>query len=142
MSVLFEWGRALVGGLLIGTSTSLFLAYNGRVAGISGIAGGLVVPVKGDVSWRAMFIAGLVVGGVLAALVAPSAFGTSGVSLALVALAGALVGVGTRLGNGCTSGHGVCGISRFSPRSIAATVTFVTTGMITVLVARAARGGA
>lgn len=142
MTAWIEWGRALAGGALIGASTSLFLALNGRVAGISGITGGLVVPVRGDVAWRAMFVAGLLVGGVLVALLAPRAFGPSTVPLSLVALAGVLVGVGTRLGNGCTSGHGVCGISRLSPRSIVATVTFVTTGMVSVLLARAAQGGA
>ncbi|MBL8684013.1 MAG: YeeE/YedE family protein [Myxococcales bacterium] len=142
MTAWIEWGRALVGGALIGVSTSLFLALNGRVAGISGITGGLVVPVRGDVAWRAMFVAGLLVGGVLVALFAPRAFGPSTVPLSLVALAGVLVGVGTRLGNGCTSGHGVCGISRLSPRSIVATVTFVTTGMVSVLLSRAAQGGA
>jgi uncharacterized membrane protein YedE/YeeE len=142
MSLLFEWGRALAGGLVIGASTSLFLALNGRVAGISGIVGGLVVPQKGDVQWRAMFVAGLVVGGLVFALMAPAAFGPSRAPMALVALAGLLVGAGTRLGNGCTSGHGVCGISRFSPRSIAATVTFVATGMLSVFIARTLRGGA
>lgn len=142
MTAWIDWSRALAGGALIGASASLFLAMNGRVAGISGITGGLVVPIRGDVAWRAMFVAGLVVGGIVVALVAPRAFGTTTAPLALVALAGALVGVGTRLGNGCTSGHGVCGIARLSPRSIVATVTFVTTGIVSVLLSRAAQGAA
>jgi uncharacterized membrane protein YedE/YeeE len=142
MSLAFEWGRALAGGLLIGASTSLFLVMNGRIAGISGIAGGLVVPVKGDVQWRAMFVGGLVVGGLILALLAPRAFSAGNMPLPLVALAGLLVGAGTRLGNGCTSGHGVCGISRLSPRSLAATGTFIATGVITVLLSRTLRGGA
>jgi uncharacterized membrane protein YedE/YeeE len=142
MTALIEWGRALGGGVVIGASTSLLLVANGRVAGISGITGGLVVPVRGDVAWRATFVAGLLAGAVLVALVAPSAFGASVAPLALVALAGLLVGVGTRLGNGCTSGHGVCGISRLSPRSIAATLTFLATGVLSVLITRAVRGGA
>lgn len=142
MSLAFEWGRALAGGLLIGASTSLFLVMNGRIAGISGIAGGLVVPVKGDVQWRAMFVGGLVVGGLILALLAPRAFSAGSTPMPLVALAGLLVGAGTRLGNGCTSGHGVCGISRLSPRSLAATGTFIATGVITVLLSRSLRGGA
>lgn len=128
---------ALAGGALIGLSASLLLALNGRVAGISGIVGGLLVPTRGDVVWRALFVAGLVAGGIAAYLVSPESFDASGApALPLVALAGALVGLGTRLGNGCTSGHGVCGISRLSPRSLAATLTFMTTGALTVLVMR------
>lgn len=128
---------ALAGGALIGLSASLLLALNGRVAGISGIVGGLLVPARGDVVWRALFVAGLVAGGIAAYLVSPESFDASGApALPLVALAGALVGLGTRLGNGCTSGHGVCGISRLSPRSLAATLTFMTTGALTVLVMR------
>lgn len=142
MSHWIEWSRALAGGVLIGASTALFLAFNGRIAGISGIVGGLVSVVKGDTYWRAMFVAGLVVGGVLLALMAPSTMGASVASLPVVALAGALVGVGTRLGNGCTSGHGVCGVARLSPRSIAATVVFISTGALAVLVSRALKGGA
>jgi uncharacterized membrane protein YedE/YeeE len=141
MSHWIEWSRALAGGVLIGASTALFLAFNGRIAGISGIVGGLVSIVKGDTYWRAMFVAGLVVGGVALALLAPSTMGASVASLPVVALAGALVGVGTRLGNGCTSGHGVCGVARLSPRSIAATIVFISTGAIAVLVRRALEGG-
>jgi uncharacterized membrane protein YedE/YeeE len=141
MSHWIEWSRALAGGVLIGASTALFLAFNGRIAGISGIVGGLVSIVKGDTYWRAMFVAGLVVGGLALALLAPWTMGASVASLPVVALAGALVGVGTRLGNGCTSGHGVCGMARLSPRSIAATIVFISTGAIAVLVRRALEGG-
>jgi uncharacterized protein len=141
MSHWIEWSRALAGGVLIGASTALFLAFNGRIAGISGIVGGLVSIVKGDTYWRAMFVAGLVVGGLALALFAPWTMGPSVASLPVVALAGALVGVGTRLGNGCTSGHGVCGVARLSPRSIAATIVFISTGAIAVLVRRALEGG-
>lgn len=128
---------ALAGGALIGLSASLLLVLNGRVAGISGIVGGLLAPVRGDVLWRALFVAGLLAGGVAAYAIWPERFDASGApALPFVAVAGALVGVGTRLGNGCTSGHGVCGISRLSPRSIAATLAFMATGGLTVLAMR------
>ncbi len=130
----------LVGGALIGLSASLMLLFNGRVAGISGIVGGLLTPVRGDTAWRVLFFSGLLIGGVLLRLVRPESFGASAEvsagGLALVAGAGVLVGIGSRLGNGCTSGHGVCGISRGSMRSIAATMTFMATGMLTVFVVR------
>lgn len=130
----------LVGGALIGLSASLMLLFNGRVAGISGIVGGLIAPMRGDTAWRVLFFVGLLVGGVLLRLVRPESFGAptavSAGGLALLAGAGVLVGIGSRLGNGCTSGHGVCGISRGSVRSIAATVTFMATGMLTVFVVR------
>ncbi|HSP80400.1 MAG TPA: YeeE/YedE thiosulfate transporter family protein [Myxococcaceae bacterium] len=130
----------LVGGALIGLSASLMLLFNGRVAGISGIVGGLIAPMRGDTSWRVLFFVGLLVGGVLLRLVRPESFGAPAAvspgGLALLAGAGVLVGIGSRLGNGCTSGHGVCGISRGSVRSIAATVTFMATGMLTVFVVR------
>lgn len=140
-SNLAEWGQALVGGLLIGASTAIMLVFNGRVAGISGIVGALVKPNKGDTLWRAAFAAGLALGGLALALLAPRTLGASVVSLPVVAVAGLLVGVGTKLGNGCTSGHGVCGMARLSPRSIAATLTFMGTGALTVLLTRALRQG-
>lgn len=130
----------LLGGGLIGLSATLLLLFNGRVAGISGIAGGLLAPVRGDAAWRATFVGGLLVGGVLLrwlwpqSLEAPAAAGAGG--LILVAASGLLVGFGARLGNGCTSGHGVCGISRGSVRSLMATVTFMATGVATVWVVR------
>jgi len=128
-----EWIRALAGGALIGVSATLMLAFNGRVTGISGIAGGLVLPTAGDVQWRAIFVGGLILGGLVAMLVSPASFPAGPAGVTTAALAGLLVGVGTRLGNGCTSGHGICGISRLAPRSLAATVTFIATGMLTVL---------
>ena len=132
---------ALAGGALIGAAASLLLITAGRIAGISGITGGLLFPTRGDIRWRALFLFGLVAAGVIAALIAPASIGTSPRSLVVIAIAGGLVGVGTRLGNGCTSGHGVCGISRLSPRSIAATIVFMATGMLTVLATRWIGGG-
>lgn len=138
----FTPGSALFGGVLIGAAASLFMLTTGRVAGISGIVGGLLRPRPGDVLWRVAFVAGLLLVGALAAWFAPAsvAFGEAR-SLSMVAAAGALVGVGTRLGSGCTSGHGVCGISRLSARSIVATLTFMATGIGTVALLGAQGGG-
>ena len=127
---------ALLGGALIGTSATLLLVMNGRVAGVSGIVGGLLRPVPGETAWRAWFVAGLLAGGLLLLALRPGSFGAPVTSLPLVVLGGVLVGFGTRLGSGCTSGHGVCGISRLSPRSIVATGAFMATGMIATFVAR------
>jgi uncharacterized protein len=125
---------ALVGGVLIGLAASLLLIADGRIAGISGVVGGLPRPLRGrgDRLWRVLFIAGLLLAGVGAALLFPERIGTPPRSLPTLIAAGLLVGIGTRLGNGCTSGHGVCGISRLAPRSLLATVTFIVTGMLTV----------
>lgn len=125
---------ALGGGALIGLSASLMLMLNGRIAGISGIVGGLLQPQAGDVSWRAWFVAGLLAGGAALFAVRPELFGTAAVPSAVVVIAGLLVGFGTRLGSGCTSGHGVCGISRMSKRSIVATSTFMLSGAIAAYV--------
>lgn len=133
MNLPLDWIRALEGGALIGLSASLMLAFNGRVAGVSGMVGGLVQPAPGDWSWRALFVAGLALGGLVAAATLPGAFTASAASTGSVLAAGLMVGFGSRVGNGCTSGHGVCGISRLSPRSVAATLTFITTGALTVL---------
>lgn len=128
---------ALVGGALIGVSAALLLLLNGRIAGISGIVGGLLQPTSGEVAWRVAFLAGLVV--------APLAYAGAGgalppvtldAPLGVLALAGVLVGFGTRLGAGCTSGHGVCGIGRGSRRSLAATGVFMATAVATVFVTR------
>ena len=128
---------ALLGGILIGLAASALLLSNGRVAGVSGILGGLVVPHPGEVRWRAAFVGGLVIGGlVLRAFYPPAMALALDVSPTTVVLAGVLVGLGTRLGNGCTSGHGVCGVSRGSVRSVAATLTFLLTGIVTVWVVR------
>ena len=133
---------AILGGVLIGLSASAMLFLHGRIAGISGIAGGLVSPKRGDTAWRLWFIGGLVVAGIVAAALAPSMLhvGIERSSLA-VAVAGLLVGFGSRLGSGCTSGHGVCGITRFSPRSLIATATFMTTGAAAAFVVGHLLGG-
>lgn len=131
------WASGL-GGMMIGAASALLLVFNGRIAGISGILGGILggAPAE-DRSWRHLFLAGLLVGGLLLGLLMPSAFETAPpISWGALVAGGLIVGFGTRLGSGCTSGHGVCGISRMSPRSLVATATFMTTGFITVFVAR------
>ena len=131
-----------LGGALIGLSAALVLFGLGRIAGISGIFGGLLVPRAGDIAWRLLFVTGLLAGGVIMNLSRPELFVISTEhSLLGVAAAGLLVGVGTRMGNGCTSGHGVCGISRGSPRSLTATMAFMATGMLTVFLVRHVFGG-
>ncbi len=132
---------ALLGGLLIGLATSSFLVLEGRIAGISGIVGGLLKPVPGDRAWRYLFVLGLLVGGAILRVTAPEVFGESVETPVTVAVAGLLVGFGTRLGSGCTSGHGVCGNSRLSVRSAIATVTFIVAGAVTVFVAKHLVGG-
>lgn len=134
----------LLGGVLIGTSASLLLLFNGRTAGISGIAGGLFSPEKGDAGWRFAFIGGLVGGGLLLRALMPGAFGeqTTTSAAGLTVVAGLLVGFGARLGSGCTSGHGICGNSRGALRSLVATGVFMATGMIAVFALRHLRGGA
>ncbi len=124
----------LLGGLLIGASTSLLLLTRGRIAGISGVLGGVVIPAPGGVVWRLQFLVGLLLGGLVAVRLMPGAFGDAPpASWALTIGAGLLVGFGTRLSNGCTSGHGVCGLPRFSLRSLVATMTFMGAGALTVL---------
>ncbi|VVP47233.1 hypothetical protein PS838_05160 [Pseudomonas fluorescens] len=127
---------SLAGGALIGLAATLFILLNGRIAGISGVVGGLLIPVKGDVLWRVSFIAGLVIAPVLyhMALVQPE-IKIEASKLALI-VAGLLVGIGTRYGSGCTSGHGVCGLSRRSLRSLVATVAFMSSGFLTVFIVR------
>ncbi len=130
---------ALLGGALIGLSASLLLLTHGKITGISGIVGGLLARGTPDLAYRAWFLAGLLAAGGLLALLYPAAFASAGAPGAppwLIVIAGLLVGYGTRLGNGCTSGHGVCGLSRFSPRSLAATLTFMATGAAAVFVVR------
>ena len=133
---------SLCGGLLIGLAAALLLIGHGRISGISGVVGGALTPRAGDLDWRLLFLGGLIGGGVLFARVAPAAFPAhvDGSVLRYV-VAGVLVGFGTRLGNGCTSGHGVCGISRGSLRSIAATATFMAAGFAVVFVVRHVLGG-
>jgi len=129
------WLLALLGGALIGSGSALLLLTHGQIAGISGIAGGLIQRAVPDRAWRLAFVGGLVAAGVVASIVAPAAIGASVRPLAAVVVAGLLVGFGTRLGNGCTSGHGVCGLSRWSARSLVAVVTFMITGAITAIIA-------
>lgn len=127
---------SLAGGIVLGLASALFILFNGRVLGISGIVGGLLRPKTRDIVWRLSFLLGM--------LVAPSLYvafigpmqATIDASWAMVIVAGLLVGVGTRYGSGCTSGHGVCGLSRMSPRSLVATLSFMAAGFITVFLLR------
>jgi len=119
---------------MIGAASALLLLTHGRIAGISGIAGRLVQPPERDRAWWFAFLGGLVLAGVVSAAIAPAAIGTPARSPLMVVVAGLLVGFGTRLGSGCTSGHGVCGLSRWSARSLVAVATFMTTGMITAMI--------
>ena len=131
---------SLAGGMLIGLSATGVLLLLGRVAGISGIMGGLLA--GDELPWRGAFVIGLLTGGLLTSIVHPAALAmTLDRSAPVLAVAGLLVGFGSRLGSGCPSGHGVCGISRGSKRSIAATMTFMTTGALTVLVITQVFGG-
>ncbi len=127
---------SLAGGALIGAAAALFVLLNGRIAGISGVLGGLLRPSDGEVGWRLAFLLGLVgapfVYGLVATLPLPRIDAGNG----LLVAAGLLVGVGTRYGNGCTSGHGVCGLSNLSPRSLVATLAFMGAGFATVYVVR------
>jgi uncharacterized membrane protein YedE/YeeE len=133
---------SLLGGVLIGIAASILLLFHGRVAGIAGIVGETLrgEGTRGEGVYRGAFLFGLLLSGLVLRFVYPSAFGAAGttpaVGLVLVAVAGVLVGYGTRLGNGCTSGHGVCGMSRLSRRSAMATVTFMAAGAATVFVVR------
>lgn len=134
---------ALLGGALIGLASAGLLLLSGRIAGVSGIASGMLARAAGDFAWRSSFVAGLVTGGAIAAAFHPGVLAwTVDRSLGALAVAGLLVGVGTHLANGCTSGHGVCGVSRLSPRSIVATFTFVGVGMLCVFLVRRLFGGA
>lgn len=133
----------LLGGALIGLAVSLMLFWNGRVAGVSGIVNGTLKPAKNDFSWRFSFIAGLVAGGVLLKMFFPGSISSElDRSLGIISVAGLLVGFGTVMGNGCTSGHGICGLSRLSPRSIVATLTFMFFGILSATLFRHFVGGA
>ena len=136
------WLTALAGGLCIGLAASILWLFNGRIAGISGILGGLLTPGPDLAGWRLAFLGGLLGGGLALGLFAPEVFGAPpGVSTPWILVAGIVVGFGTRTGNGCTSGHGVCGLPRGSTRSIVATVTFMATAALTVWVTRHVLGG-
>lgn len=129
--------HALIGGVLIGLAATLMLWWNGRVTGISGIISGALTYVRGDWGWRLAFILGLLLAGLALATYSPERFiNSSGRNLVEVAIAGLLVGYGTVMGGGCTSGHGVCGVSRLSPRSLLATVTFILGGVAIVTALR------
>lgn len=131
----FNWLTALAGGILIGVSSVLLLAFSGRIMGVSGMVNNLVTPSPGQSTWRLYLLGGMLVGAALYEYGLASAptpeFKFSPVAMII---GGLLVGFGTRMGSGCTSGHGVCGLGRLSPRSLAAVITFVTTGILTVYV--------
>ena len=131
-----------VGGLLIGLAALALLYFEGRIAGASGIISGVLRPSRGDTAWRAAFIAGLLCGALLILWLHPAAMQIRiDVSDTAVILAGLLVGIGTRIGNGCTSGHGVCGVGRLAPRSMVASAVFVTFALLTTYVVRHVLGG-
>lgn len=127
---------SLTGGVLIGTAAAMLLLLNGKVAGISGIVGGLLRPGAANIGWRVAFIAGLVAAPLLYQLATPLPAVQIDADTGLLVAAGLLVGVGTRYGSGCTSGHGVCGLSRLSPRSLIATAAFMAAGFVTVFIVR------
>jgi uncharacterized membrane protein YedE/YeeE len=134
---------ALIGGALIGLSAGLLWIVNGRIAGIAGILGNIAPVRENEVAWRVVFLGALAVGAGLAWHFGPTVVPTltiftptQSTPLGLLVVAGVLVGVGTRLGNGCTSGHGVCGLARLSPRSLAAVITFMLLGVVTVSIMR------
>jgi uncharacterized protein len=128
---------AFSGGILIGLAATLLLLYNGRIAGISGIMGGLISASKSEIFWRLAFLSGIVIGAFLLNQIKPDLYQPrENFPIGLLACGGFLVGFGTRMGNGCTSGHAVCGIARFSVRSIAATITFMASGFLTVYIIR------
>ena len=131
------WLLALCGGVLIGLSATTLLWLLGRIAGVSGILGGAVLPHAGDVAWRIAFLAGMVVAaGICMAFVPGLPQPRTGFPPAMLVVAGLLVGFGTRMGNGCTSGHGVCGLGRLSSRSLVAVLTFMATAIATTFVVR------
>jgi uncharacterized protein len=132
---------SLIGGALIGLSAVILFALNGRIAGISGIVGRLLSGPADDRAWRIAFLAGLVAGPLVAGAFNAAFAPRIETSLVALVAAGLLVGVGTQLGNGCTSGHGICGLARFSPRSLVATLTFMAVAIATVFVTRHVIGG-
>ena len=139
--MLIDWTHftpwaALAGGVLLGLASALFVLLNGRILGISGIVGGLLRPRAGDVGWRLAFVLGMLVAPGLYWLVVGPTQPRIDATWGMVVMAGLLVGVGTRYGSGCTSGHGVCGLSRMSPRSLVATLAFMGAGFVTVFLIR------
>ena len=139
--MLIDWTHftpwaALAGGVLLGLASALFVLFNGRILGISGIVGGLLRPRAGDMGWRLAFVLGMLVAPGLYWLVVGPTQPRIDANWGMVVIAGLLVGVGTRYGSGCTSGHGVCGLSRMSPRSLVATLAFMGAGFVTVFLIR------
>jgi uncharacterized membrane protein YedE/YeeE len=142
--MMIDWSHftpwnAIAGGILLGIASALFILANGRILGISGIVGGLFPPRLGDAGWRIAFLAGMFAAPWVFLLIAPADF----ISVPRIqantittVIAGLLVGIGTRYASGCTSGHGVCGLSRLSPRSLVATLSFMGAGFGTVLIIR------
>jgi uncharacterized membrane protein YedE/YeeE len=138
-SAFTPWSAA-IGGVVIGIAAALLVLVNGRIAGISGIVGGMLRPRPDDFAWRLAFLAGLLVAPLAYATVVALPPVTIEAGYPVLIAAGLLVGIGTRVGSGCTSGHGVCGLSRLSPRSLVATLSFMAAGFITVFVVRHAIG--
>jgi len=129
----FEVIKPLLGGMVIGLSAALLMLARGRIAGISGIVEGVLRPRPGEVTWRLLFLGGIICGGLVLSFIMPERFVVDiNRTMPMIALAGLLVGLGTHIGCGCTSGHGICGISRFSVRSLVAVPTFMTTGAVVV----------
>ncbi|MFM0514283.1 YeeE/YedE family protein [Paraburkholderia sp. RL17-373-BIF-A] len=137
----FTPGLSLTGGLVIGAAAAVLVLFNGRIAGISGILGGLLSAPQKDAGWRVAFLAGLIGAPVLASLLGNPIAPDIEAGWTQIIVAGFLVGIGTRYASGCTSGHGVCGISRGSVRSLVATATFMASGCLTVFVSRHLLGG-
>jgi len=136
MIAAFDPIQALIGGALIGLAATLLLLLNGRIAGISGIAAGAIAAPSAERDWRTAFLVGLIFGPMVFAALGGTLPTPMLPGLPTLVAGGILVGIGTQLGDGCTSGHGVCGLARLSPRSMAATLTFVATAMATVFVVR------
>ena len=139
--MLIDWNHftpwsALAGGILLGLASALFVLLHGRILGISGIVGGLLRPKAGDTGWRLAFVLGMLVAPGVYWLFAGATAPRVDAGWGAVVAAGLLVGVGTRYGSGCTSGHGVCGLSRLSPRSLVATLAFMGAGFLTVFLVR------
>lgn len=139
--MLIDWNNftpwaSLAGGAVIGLAAALLMLFNGRIAGISGIVGGLIKPKTGDVHWRLTFILGLIAAPIIWQFATPLPSIQIDANYTLLGVAGLITGIGTRYGAGCTSGHGICGLSRLSPRSIIATLAFMGTGFVTVYILR------
>ena len=125
---------SLAGGILIGIAAAMLVLLNGRIAGISGIVGGLLAPRRGEIAWRLAFVAGLLGAPLLTGVLGQNPIPRIDAGFGTLVVAGLLVGVGTSYGSGCTSGHGVCGLSRLSPRSLVATAAFMLAGIVTVFI--------